>query len=185
MTLIIAYVDRKTGKSYMASDSLGSGGGVGQAFKNKKIFKKKDILFGGCGSYKQIQLLEKNYELPPRAEGQTTDHWIHNDLVGSLKYFLKEHDTLKTSEGILTNQDGEFLIIVEGRIFVWQDDLSLLEPAYNFATSGSGGGFAHAILCTLDQSNATWKAERKLELAVRLTSDYVLTVGGDFDLITA
>lgn len=185
MTLIIGYVDQKTGKSYMASDALGSGGGVGQTFKNKKIFKKKDILFGGCGSYKQIQILEKNYELPPRAEGQTTDNWIHNDFVGSLKYFLKENDTLSSSEGILSNNNGEFVIIVEGRIFVWQGDLSLLEPAYNYATTGSGGNFAHAILCTLEKSNANWKPERKLELAVNLTSDYILSVGGGYDLITS
>ncbi len=185
MTLIIGYVDPKTGKGYMASDTLGSDRHAGQEYKNKKVFKKDNLLFGGCGSYKQIQLLEKNYTLPPRAQGQSTDSWIYNDLVGSLKFFLKENDTLKSSEGILSNEDGEFLIIVEGRIFTWQGDLSLMEPTYHYATTGSGGRHAHAILRTLDESSPAWKPEKRLELAVRLTSEYVLTVGGGFDLVTS
>lgn len=182
MTLIIAYVDAK--RSYIASDTLGSNGYSSAIYKNKKIFRKGDMLVGGSGSYKQLQLLEKNFVAPAHTEDLTSDEYMYGPFVSELISFLKASSCLKESEGRLSNQDGDFIFVYDRSIYYFQSDLSFMEPSINFETTGSGGMYAHAILSTLETQRKTLSAPARLKFAVELTSDYIMSVGGEVEMLT-
>lgn len=182
MTLIIAYVDSK--KSYIASDTLGSNGFSSAIYKNKKIFRKDDMLIGGSGSYKQLQLLEKNFVAPARpADTMTSDEYMYGPFINTLIDFLKAHNQLRESECQLSNEFGDFIFVYDRNIYRLQSDLSFMEPIVNFETTGSGGNYAHAILTTLDQQKKTMPTKQKLEFAITATSDYIMSVGNEMELL--
>lgn len=177
MTLIIGYID-KTG-SYIASDSMGSNGYSSGIYKNKKVFKiGDDILAGGCGSYKELQLLEKDFNPPERTVNQSSSDYMYKTFAHELKKFLKGHNTLKDNSGVISNADGEFIFIYDGSIYKWQSDLALLETMLPFDTTGSGEVYAHGIMAALSETDSKLTAEQKLELAIKLTSEYIVSVGG-------
>lgn len=182
MTLIIAYVDKK--KSYIASDTLGSNGYSSAIYKNKKIFRKGDMLVGGSGSYKQLQLMEKVFVLPPHPEELSSSEYMHLIFVESLITFLRDFNCLKESDGILTNPEGDFIFIYDSSIYYFQSDLCFMEPIINFETTGSGSTYAHAILSTLESQKKTMATIPRLKLAVDLTSEHIMSVGGEMDIIS-
>jgi ATP-dependent protease HslVU (ClpYQ) peptidase subunit len=177
MTLIIGYVDKE--KSYIASDSMGSNGYTGAIYKNKKVFRiGTEILAGGCGSYKELQLLEKDFEAPKRNIGESTSDYMYNQFAHALKEHFKKHEVLRSKEGVLDNHRSEFIFICGGNIYRWQSDLALLETVLPYDTTGSGAVYAHAVMTTLESIKSELSVKDKLKTAIKLTSDYVVSVGG-------
>lgn len=175
MTCIVGMID-KSGKGHMASDSLGSNGHNKGTYKNKKIFKKGEMLIGYTSSYRMGQLLEHSLTLPGRKVDQTIENYIYVDFVEAVRKLMKEHGYLK----IDSNKEsiGQFPILTEGRIFLMQDDLSLLEAEDNFDACGSGEDFATATVdILLKHSKLTPK--QILTEAVQTASKYIATVGGE------
>lgn len=182
MTLIVAYVD-ETG-SYIGSDSMGSNGHSGGIYKNKKVFKVgDDMLVGGCGSYKELQLLEKDFTAPKRTIDQTDSGYMYNTFAHALKHFFDNHDVLSNKEGVMSNRAGEFLFIYRGVIYKWQSDLALLETVLPFDATGSGEEYAHAVMSTLESQKSALSPEQKIKEAVNLTSNYVVSVGGAVNIV--
>jgi len=182
MTLIIGYVGKD--KSYIASDSMGSNGYSGSIYKNKKIFMiGDDILAGGCGSYKELQLLEKDFTPPKRNVGESASGYMYNQFAHALKKFFKEHETLRNKDGVIDNMRSEFIFIYEGSIYKWQGDLALLETVLPYDTTGSGEVYAHAVMATFENAKSDLSVEDRLKLAIDLTSDYIVSVGGKHDIL--
>lgn len=182
MTLIVAYTDKDG--SYIGSDSMGSNNYSGSIYKNKKVFKiGKDILAGGCGSYKELQLLEKDFSAPSRNTNQTASQYMYNTFAHALRDFFIEQGLIKNDSGILSNESGEFLFIYEGSIYKWQSDLALLETTLPFDATGSGEIYAHAVMSTLQSQKSSLSPEEKIKKAITLTSDYILSVGGKINII--
>lgn len=177
MTLIVAAITN--GKSYIGSDQMGSNGHSGGIYKNKKIFKiGKDILAGGCGSYKELQILEKEFTPPPRSVDQTSEDYMYKSFTPALKKLLKDDDLLTNIDGVLTNRSAEFIFIYDKTIYKWQDDLALLETTLPYDATGSGGEYAHAVMATLEKTESDLNPKQRIELAINLTSEYIVSVGG-------
>ena len=182
MTLIIAVVDESG--SYMGSDSMGSNGHTGGLYKNKKVFRLgPDILAGGCGSYKELQLLEKDFSVPRRFAGQSGSEYMYNTFSHELKQFFVKHNMLSNENGIVSNNLGEFLFVYEGVIYKWQGDLAMLETTLSFDVTGSGETYAHGVMAALVAEKSGLSAEKRIKRAIYLTSKYVLSVGGKPDVI--
>lgn len=163
---------------------MGSNGYTGELYKNKKIFTLGDeILAGGCGSFKELQLLEKDFSAPRRFADQSDSEYMYNTFAHALKKFFAEHNVLSNDNGVVENNKGEFLFIYRGTIYKWQSDLSLLETTRSFDATGSGEVYAHAVMSTLDSEKSKLTAEQRIKKAIKLTSQYVLSVGGEPSVI--
>lgn len=178
MTLVIAYVDNDY--SYMASDTLGANSVSSAIYQNKKIFCKGDMLIGGAGSYKALQLIEKQFELPA-SDGKSADEYMYGPFIDGLTAFLLEHNMLKLSDNLISSYSSSLMFIYQKEIYKFQADLALMQPVVNFATIGTGGDYAHGVLSALaGQKN---NIENKLSLAVLLTAEYILSVGGPVEML--
>ena len=175
MTCIVGLID-KAGVGHIASDSLGSNGYNKDVYRNRKIFHKGDLLIGYTSSYRMGQLLEHQLAVPQRKVGQDLDQFIYVDFVGAVRQLLKDHGYLR----INSNEEsiGTFMIIAEGRLFMMQEDLSVLESADGFDACGSGEDFAVATMHTLVKHKRL-SPEIVLREAIETASKYVATVGGE------
>lgn len=174
MTCIAAVID-KHGVGHIASDSIGASGQDKNLYKNHKVFKKGDFLFGYTSSFRMGQLLEHGLQMPDRKPNQLLDDYIYNDFIEAVRKLLKQNGYARVDN----NQEwiGTFLIVAEGRIFKVQDDLAVLEPENNFATCGSGEDYAQAVLDILT-NNKVYDGKDVLTVAIETASKYVTSVGG-------
>lgn len=169
MTCIVAMVDDSA--SYIACDSLGSGGGRKNSYRNKKIFQRESFLFGYTGSFRAGQLLQYSLWIPPRKVGQNLDDYLHVDLVNAVRSTYETHKFEDYSE---------FLIVAEGRIFTLQNDLSLLESQEGFEATGSGEDYARAVMHSrMLHSEGTDNVPEILTEAIEIAGLYIGSVGGD------
>lgn len=182
MTLIMGAV--KDGKRYLASDSQGSNRFTKGIYKNNKIFAKGDMLIGGCGSYKQLQLLEHNFTPPERSTVDDISKYMFTKFAPAVKQFFKDNGVLTTRDGQDSNDSGAFIIMYGDRIFILQSDLALLEPNENFTCVGSGEYHAYAAIRGLTEANPKMAMPTVFKKALAITTDVVMSVGGEMHLIT-
>lgn len=175
MTCIAGLIDEK-GLGHIASDSLGSNGYNKDIYKNRKIFRKGDLLIGYTSSFRMGQLLEHTLKLPARKVDQSTENYMYVDFINSIRDLMKGNGYMRIDNN--TEKIGVFLIVVDGSIFKMQDDLSLLESEDGFDACGSGEDYATAVLHLLKkQGNLDPKA--MLTEAINTASKYIATVGGE------
>lgn len=175
MTCIVGLID-KDGVAHLASDSLGSNSYTKSTYKNQKIFKKDKLLIGYTSSYRMGQLLEHQLNLPDRKVGQTLDNWMYVDFVNAIRKLLKDNGFLKVDSN--KEEIGTFIVAGEGRLFIMQDDLAVLESDELFDACGSGEDHAKAAVYQL-LKNTKLSPKQILEEAVNTASRYVTSVGGE------
>lgn len=181
MTCIAGMID-KQGVGHIASDSIGSNGHTKDVYRNKKIFRKGALLIGYTSSYRMGQLLEHNLTLPARKVDQSLDEYIYVDLVAAVRSVLKSEGYLKIDSN--TESIGTFMIITEGRLFMMQNDLAILEAADGFDSCGSGENFAVATISTLIK-HTKLTPEAVLREAIETATRYVATVGGEIQYLSS
>lgn len=180
MTCIVGIID-EAGKAHIASDSLGSNGHTKGIYKNKKIFKKGNMLIGYTSSYRMGQLLEHSMVVPERKVNQILDNYMYIDFVNAIRNLFKDNGYLCINNNV--ESIGEFLILIEGRIFIMHNDLSMLESSDNFDSCGSGEDYARSTMYNLTNDEKLTPKE-KLSKAIDTATQYVTTVGGEFQYLT-
>ena len=177
MTVIVGLITKKG--VYIGADSLGSNGSTGRAYKNKKIFTRDEFLIGVCGSYRVSQVLQYNLSIPSRTVKQSTDEYLHGTFSTSVRNCLKEHCAAKIAYGV-PKMGGDFLFAYEGRLFIMQNDFSILETKTDYHATGSGGGHAEASLYT--SQNSKFDAKTRVKLAIECANDFVIGVNNDINI---
>lgn len=181
MTCIAAIIDNK-GVGHIACDSLGSDLLSKRVFTTPKIFVVGDMLIGFTGSYRIGQLLQYRLQLPTARMGQELDEWLHVDFIDSVREILLQNGAMQVDNSVEL-ADSKFLVVVAGRVFTIQEDLSLLESVDPFEAVGSGEMYARATMNALVQHKVT-KPERVLTEAIEAAAKYVPSVGGDIHLLS-
>ncbi len=148
MTAIVAL--KHEGKIYLMGDRCGSNGYSKLLTSNPKVFKVGDFHLGYTSSFYMGQILEHMWTPPARLEGITDTGYFYKQVIPSIKTCLVEnhfgqHFDDKYKEPSL----GSFIIIYKNRIFVHQDNGSVLEVEH--AGVGCGGeSVLTSILVALD-----------------------------------
>lgn len=179
MTCIAGLIEN--GRGYLASDSLGGNGHTQDLYRNAKVFKKGPMLIGYTSSYRMGQLLEHKLALPARMASQSTDNYVYVDFVDAVRTLMKDNGFAKVENN--REAAGEFLFILDGRLFTMQADLSVLESKNCFDACGSGEDYARATLACLRGSKVA--PRDKVRRAVRIASEFVSTVGGDVHIVSS
>ncbi len=181
----------KEGKVYIASDSLGSGNGVKQVYATPKlvvleVFEKKDLSLtkidlgiGYTSSYRMGDILRYNFTPPAIEQEEDENEYLVKDFIPELIKCFDEHSFAKTKEG--TKSGGNFLVGLRGRLFMVQDDFSVLEPECNYTSVGSGQEFALGAMYAYERSSAD--PIKSVTGAIRAARSFSTTVGGSAEHI--
>lgn len=182
MTCIAAIIDGK-GRGHIACDSLGSNIYTKNTYTNRKIFQVSDMLIGFTGSYRMGQILQYRLPMPSALVGQDLDRWMHINFVDAVRDTFKENGFLCVENGQEQPVQGQFLIVVAGRIFTMQSDLSLLESDDGFEACGSGEDYARATM-NAAIAHGLRKPRRILREAIESAAKYVPSVGGEIHILS-
>ena len=168
MTCIVAVA--KDEHVWMAGDLMGSNGFTKKVYSDTKVFVNGDFIIGYCGSFRMGQILQYNWEQPPRIEGLTDRQYLQTDVIESMRNCLAQFGVGEFKEG--EHQGGNFLIGYRGGIYEMQNNFSILKND-DFAAIGSGTYHAEAALKVLTESpdfDPAYVLQKSIEVAGEFTT---------------
>ena len=182
MTYIVAIA--QNGTVYMGSDHAASDDKSGwvMARKEPKCFKVGQYGVAFTDSFRMGQILQYSW-IPPKYTPTKTnsglDKFMRTKFIDSVKATFKDHgfgDIGGTDE----DTGGIFIVALEGRIFVVDEDFHVGENIVNYMAEGSGGMFAlGALHATKNQKNP----RMRLKLALEAASEFSMSVTPPFTYI--
>lgn len=178
MTCIVAYIDRKNKKQYIASDSCVSFG-MNYALKHnetKKIHSMADFFVGTAGVVGTIQLIFNSFIIPDREESMTFYDYLQDMFCNQLRIHLLQYG-LCEEERI-----WEMLIVHEGDIYKIGGDYSVIKLANDFWSIGMGE-VALGYLEALKKSDVS--ITDKIKGALKASCDYCAGVKPPFHIKSA
>jgi ATP-dependent protease HslVU (ClpYQ) peptidase subunit len=182
MTCIVAIA--QNGTVYMGSDHAASDDKSGWVMSRKepKVFKVGQYGIAFTDSFRMGQILQYNWTPPkytPTKTNSGLDKIMRTKFIDSVKVAFKEHgfgDIGGTDE----DTGGIFIVGLEGRIFVVDEDFHVGENVVNYMAEGSGGMFAlGALHATKNQKNP----KMRLKLALEAASEFSMSVAPPFTYI--
>ncbi len=177
MTCIVGLVDK--GTVYMGGDSCASGHNSYLNIGTVKVFHKGEALIGVCGSTKVIDLLRYHLpDLPPTDEN--FDAYLRTTFMPNVFNLMKRWTWNNDEE-----YESEFLLGFKGKLYVFQNDFSIIgTPTYGYAI-GSGGEVACGSLVTSSKIRSRSLTPRKrVMLALEAAEAVVTSVKGPFEILT-
>jgi ATP-dependent protease HslVU (ClpYQ) peptidase subunit len=182
MTCIVAIA--QNGTVYMGSDHAASDDKSGWIMSRKepKVFKVGQYGIAFTDSFRMGQILQYNWTPPkytPTKTNSGLDKFMRTKFIDSVKVAFKDHgfgDIGGTDE----DTGGIFIVGLEGRIFVVDEDFHVGENVVNYMAEGSGGMFAlGALHATKNQKNP----KMRLKLALEAASEFSMSVAPPFTYI--
>jgi len=180
MTCIVAL--RHANRIYMGADSIGSNGYSVIHRKDKKLFRKKDMIIGYTSSYRMGQIIQYHLKLPTHKkvgkDGELID--THEYMV---MYFIPElQKTLEKQQWLKKHNEvasgGVFLVAYMGEIFEIDSDFQVAIRHDEYNSVGCGEEYALGSLYATEDFCYNKPLER-VKYALDAASYFSAGVGGD------
>lgn len=173
MTAIVALVSG--GDVHVGGDSAASDGYSLSVRADSKVFTNGPYVFGFTGSFRMGQLIRYTLDPPdPRVVG--LHEFMCTTFIDALRDCLKRGGyATKEAE---QETGGTFIVGVNGRLFVVQDDYQVGETVDGYAAVGSGADVALGALYATE--GAGFAPRSRLEIALRAAERYNPSVCGPF-----
>jgi len=174
------------GVVYIGGDSLGSGGGSGTIYNNRKVFhisENKDIIVGYTSSFRMGQLIQYSSDLfsgDDLALNRIDEKYLITTFIPNLQKLLKSGGYQEESNNVVTG--GNFLIGYKDRLFEVQSDYSILEPECAYACCGCGERFALGSLYSTQ--NLIKDPIERIKLALEAAANFSTGVSDPFYLVS-
>lgn len=173
MTCIAAIA--QNGVVYMAADAAASDEKSGWILtrKDPKVFKVGQYGVAFTDSFRMGQILQYSWTPPKYTPTKTNaglTKFMQTKFVDSVKEAFRGQGFGSVSVPGQEDEGGIFIIGVEGRIFVMEDDFHIAENTINYMAEGSGGAFALGSLhTTKNQKNPKMRLKAALEASAEFT----------------
>ena len=150
--------------------------------KEPKCFKVGQYAIAFTDSFRMGQILQYSWSPPkyiPTKTNSGLDKFMRTKFIDSVKVAFKDHgfgDIGGTDE----DTGGIFIVGLEGRIFVVDEDFHVGENVINYMAEGSGGMFAlGALHATKNQKNP----KMRMKLALEAAAEFSMSVSAPFTYI--
>jgi ATP-dependent protease HslVU (ClpYQ) peptidase subunit len=170
MTCIVGLLDKKKDCVYVGADSLGSNGYTQQLYKNKKVFKACDnpsLVMAICGTYvlQNILSVEENIidELTVLKDSLNFKYMVQK-ISPKIVELTKKYNCYLIKEQSI---GGDVIFAYKNKLYIIQNDCSVLESQDDYVASGSGGSFALSVLSQNQEKDAVTRIIEALQAAER------------------
>ncbi len=167
---------------FIGGDTLGSNTFTGGSYVKPKVFKKGKFLFGGCGSYRILQLLEFELTIPKIYVDEKTDDYLYSRFVDAVRSCVKSGGALKLNDSVERMANCIFLFAYDNRLFTMQENFSILESTNDYDATGSGGYHAEASLYSTQ--GIIEDPKERIKKAIICASNYVLSVNDKINIVS-
>lgn len=135
------------GKVYMGADTQGTSGWEGLERVDKKVFYIGDMLIGCAGSYRMLQLLQYELNIP----FQKTDDdykFMVVDFIGAVREVFKAHGYGKMDNS-QDKHEGKFLVGYKSVLYGIEGDYQVGVNTLPYNAIGTGSTYALGALATM------------------------------------
>lgn len=146
---------------WLAGDSGGfeTDSGAVMLSRTAKVWKWEQLVFGGAGSYRAIQIIQhwlsdKGVVKQFDSHDGTVESFMVICLLPTMKKLLEEHNFGET-ENEHASADVAFIVGAKGQLFEFQSDYSMISVAQPFHAIGSGRDIAIGALNVLNKTKKT------------------------------
>ena len=178
MTIILAIRD-KDGDLWMAGDSLASGEGEAYSVREPKVFSRGEFTYGYAGSFRLGHLVKHHLKEPKQPSDMSDQQYIMNKWSSELLKVMFAQGYMKEEYNVYSI-DGTLIINYRGKMYLLQDDLSIIEPLDPFLATGAGSSFAlGAVAATYN----LMEPPKLLKHVLEVTSQFSPYCGGPFTIV--
>ena len=168
----------------MGADSQSTHGDRKIYMADDKIVNNNGILIAGCGSPRGTNLVQHIFKAPKPVIGRTTeqlDKWMTSVFIPDLRQTFMDNGYDMKADGDFAQHDSEFLVAVQGIVYLVSDDYSWDRDVRGYMTSGSGGDYAQGVLFASDDKIFTNLAEAKraMKKAIDAGKEFDSSSGGE------
>lgn len=176
MTCIVGVADGTT--VHMGADSMITHAWTKSTYLEGKIWRAGEMLFGGCGQIRPLQVIRHHLTIPQQADTQDTDEYLVATLVPAVMEVLHQQAQLTKSGGI--RGGGSFMLGYRGELYSIGCDMCVTRYADGYGADGSGTEVALGSLF----SSKKLATKQRLTLALEAASYHGIGVGAPFQIET-
>jgi ATP-dependent protease HslVU (ClpYQ) peptidase subunit len=176
MTCILGF--KIDGHVYIGADSAGTEEETLRFIhrKDSKVFKVRDFVIGGMGSFRMLQLLKYSLVPPKRKATEDIEQYLCSKFIKKLRECFKYGGfaTMKDEQ----ESGGDFLVGYQGRLFRIYTDYSVEESLDDYNACGSGAPFALGAMKILE--NVDMDPEERVTKALEVSEYFNAGVHSPF-----
>ena len=145
-----------------------------------KIVENNGILIAGAGAGRGSNLMHYGWKPARPKANQKLDDWMTTQFIPQMRLMFIESGYDMKEEGEFASHDSEFLIAVNGTIYVIFEDYSWEREQRSFYVAGSGGDYALGALEALNFSKCTdpKSAEKIVKKSIEVAKKFDVYSGG-------
>jgi predicted heme/steroid binding protein len=170
---------KQDGKVYMAADSYAGADHKAVTLADPKMFRKRDMIIGVCGSVRVIDVISSDFTPPTKGPRKKIATYMKIDVVNALFDCLERNGLLvdNQEEGVNTF-NGEILIGYNGELYDIDSSFACSAYQEHFAGIGSASDIALGSLATT--ARYKMKPENRLILALEIAEKLSTEARGPF-----
>lgn len=167
MTCIVGYVSN--GKVYMGGDSMGVNTSTYEyrIVNDSKVFTRYGFIFGFTGSFRMGQLLRYKFNLGSADIGMDdTMEFMCTKFIDHVRQLFKDNGYSRIVNNV--ERGGDYLVGVNGRLFIVEEDYQIGENRMPYMSVGCGYQYAMGAMHALHDNkklNAGQKISKALDAA--------------------
>lgn len=167
---------------FMGADSIGSNGYDVAHRKDRKMFRKDNMLIGYTSSYRMGQIIQYHLKLPTHKKtGKSptlidTHEYMVKYFIPELQETLEKHKWLRKKDDVASG--GVFLVAYLGEVFEIDNDFQVAIRDDEYNSVGCGQDYALGSLYVTEDFCYN-KPRERVKLALEAASYFSAGVGGE------
>lgn len=180
MTCIVGLVDN--GRIIMGGDSATTQGWVSTITAKPKVFKRGDMLIGGTGTIRLLQLVQYSFKIPEVPDGIDIHEYFVTHFCNALRECLKSGGLSETHDSNRERYSGELIVGYRESLITIDSAYGVMFSQDTYQSIGCGEEFALGSLATSDEFNLT--PQKRVRLALEAAAKYSTGVSAPFHIET-
>ncbi len=112
----------------------------------QKIVRHTDLLIGGSGDARILNLIAHHFILPKRGHTQDADNYIFKDVIQSMRQLFKDHAVAEINLSKETTPQNNWLVGYSGGIYAIDGDYCVTKITGGIWSIGCGHSYAKGAL---------------------------------------
>ncbi|MFA5135237.1 MAG: hypothetical protein WC505_05665 [Patescibacteria group bacterium] len=137
------------GSVWIGSDSCGSNGFNYTIRKDKKVFRRDNMIFGFTSSFRMGQLIQTSLVIPEHRESVDDFTYLTTLFIDSVMSCFRDKSFLRVKDNEAGG--GTFLVGYRGNIYEVEADFQVGQPVEQYAACGCGLYFALGAMHALQK----------------------------------
>lgn len=180
MTCIIAM--EHNGIAFLGSDSFLGGAFIRDQIDRPKFFEKGPRFFiAFAGGLRGAQIVEHGIKFRKPRKGEDEEAYLVTEVSQKLQSAFTRSGANIKDDGNVDTHDSSFITCINGKVFIIQNDYSVIRSRHGFCAIGAGQDFALGAMAILKTEKVSPK--EKIQRALEVAADLSPQVCGPFHIV--